>query len=159
MDSVLLPTNSGAFTGSIRPVLIRTISISGTTPHRTELKKMGTEIPDMVQAYDRIFPLGGRIAKKGDILEGHYIAFTALFEHRRIRMATMCRTGACPRSRVRRTNMGMRTCAVSCVANAAAGMTGQVLTHREVLDEMERASSSLGFLIEGLVSRLEEHRV
>jgi len=56
-------------------------------------------------------------------------------------------------------HMGMRTCAVSCVANAAAGMTGQVLTHQEVLAEMDKASASLGRLIEGLVSRLREPRV
>ena len=134
-------------------------------PNREE---WGPRFPDMVQAYDHdLLHLAEESAKEKGILlkRGTYIAFTGpSFETpAEIRMARamgadLVGMSTVPEVIVAR-HMGMRTCAVSCVANAAAGMTGQVLTHQEVLAEMERASASLGLLIEGLVSRLEEHRV
>lgn len=39
--------------------------------------------------------------------------------------------------------MGMRVCAISCVANAAAGMTENALSGQEVLDEMAKTSERL----------------
>jgi purine-nucleoside phosphorylase len=37
----------------------------------------------------------------------------------------------------------MRVCAISCVANAAAGMTENALSGQEVLDEMAKTSERL----------------
>lgn len=39
--------------------------------------------------------------------------------------------------------MGIRVCALSCVANAAAGMTSNALSGQEVLDEMAKTSAKL----------------
>ena len=39
--------------------------------------------------------------------------------------------------------MGLRVCALSCVANAAAGMTMNRLSGQEVLDEMAKTSEKL----------------
>jgi purine-nucleoside phosphorylase len=38
--------------------------------------------------------------------------------------------------------MGMRVCGVSCVANLAAGITGQPLTHEEVMIAANEAAPS-----------------
>jgi purine-nucleoside phosphorylase len=49
-------------------------------------------------------------------------------------------------------HMGIKVCAVSCVANYAAGMTSERLSEAEVLTEMGRASDRLVKLLESFVS-------
>jgi purine-nucleoside phosphorylase len=44
-------------------------------------------------------------------------------------------------------HMGMRVCVFSCVANYAAGMTEQPLSHEEVLESMGKTSGSLVSLL------------
>ena len=52
--------------------------------------------------------------------------------------------------------MAMETAVISCVANLAAGMTGDTLTEEEVFREMHTASKRLGDLIRGLMRELEK---
>jgi purine nucleoside phosphorylase len=51
--------------------------------------------------------------------------------------------------------MGMETAVISCVANLAAGMSGDTLTEEEVMAEMQAASGRLGGLIYALIRELE----
>jgi len=51
-------------------------------------------------------------------------------------------------------HMGMRVCGLSCVANAAAGITGNKLTHQEVLDTMNKTAASLCLLIESFLREM-----
>ncbi len=55
-------------------------------------------------------------------------------------------------------HMGLRVCGISCVANMAAGISGNRLSSQEVLAEMERASDRMIALISGLVERIGRNR-
>ena len=48
-------------------------------------------------------------------------------------------------------HMGMRVAGISCISNLAAGITGQPLTHQEVIDAAaEAAPKFAGLLIESI---------
>jgi purine-nucleoside phosphorylase len=51
-------------------------------------------------------------------------------------------------------HMGMRVLAISCVANAAAGITGQQLHHEEVLEVGRQAQGKLSRLLSAVLPRL-----
>ena len=168
-----IPTNaSGGIHHGLRPgdlVLIHDhINLLGTNPLvGPNFDEWGPRFPDMLRAYDpELQLLAEESARENGILlkRGTYIAFTgpsfetsAEIRMARILGADLVGMSTVPEVIVAR-HMGMRTCAISCVANAAAGMTGQILTHQEVLLEMERASTFLVRLVEGLVQKLEEAR-
>jgi purine-nucleoside phosphorylase len=50
--------------------------------------------------------------------------------------------------------IGMRVAGVSCVTNHAAGITGQPLSHQEVIEIADRVSESFERLVRGFVARL-----
>ena len=53
--------------------------------------------------------------------------------------------------------MGLRACALSCVANMAAGIEpDKTLTAQEVLEEMSKTSGKLAQVIIQLISRLNQ---
>jgi len=166
-----IPTNaSGGIHHGLRSgdlVLIQDhINLLGTNPLLgPNHDEWGPRFPDLLHAYDSgLQLLAEESAIENGILlkRGTYIAFTgpsfetpAEIRMARILGADLVGMSTVPEVIVAR-HMGMRTCAISCVANAAAGMTGQILTHQEVLMEMEKASSSLVRLVESLVRKLEE---
>jgi len=168
-----IPTNAsggihhGLRTGDI--VLVHDhINLLGTNPLiGPNREEWGPRFPDLVSAYDpELQLLAEEAARENGILlkRGTYVAFTGpSFETpAEIRMARtlgadLVGMSTVPEVIVAR-HMGMRVCALSCVANPAAGMTGQSLTHQEVLDEMEKSSASLLRLVEGLIRKLEEDR-
>lgn len=53
-------------------------------------------------------------------------------------------------------HMGMKIACLSCVANAAAGITGNALTEREVLDTMDRTAGALTSLLLSVASKLSQ---
>lgn len=168
-----IPTNAsggihhGLRTGDI--VLIHDhINLLGTNPLIGQNREeWGPRFPDLVRAYDpELLLLAEEAARENGILlkRGTYVAFTgpsfetpAEIRMARILGADLVGMSTVPEVIVAR-HMGMRTCALSCVANPAAGMTGQTLTHQEVLDEMEKSSASLLRLVEGLIRKLEVDR-
>jgi len=169
-----IPTNaSGGIHYGLRSgdlVLIQDhINLLGTNPLiGPNVDDWGPRFPDMLHAYDpEMQLLAEDAARENGILlkRGTYVAFTGpSFETpAEIRMARILGADVVGMSTVPEViiarHMGMRTCAVSCVANAAAGMTGQVLSHEEVLLEMEKASNSLVRLVEALLHKLEDRRV
>ncbi len=165
-----IPTNaSGGIHYGLRSgdlVLIHDhINLLGTNPLTgPNQDDWGPRFPDMLHAYDpELLLLAEESARENRILlkRGTYVAFSgpsfetpAEIRMARIMGADLVGMSTVPEVIVAR-HMGMRTCAVSCVANAAAGMTTQILTHQEVLQEMGKASDRLVKLIEGLVSRLD----
>jgi purine-nucleoside phosphorylase len=50
--------------------------------------------------------------------------------------------------------LGMRVLGVSCITNAAAGYTGQPLSHDEVIESTKEAASRFEALVAGVVARL-----
>ena len=121
----------------------------------------GARFPDMTHAYDAEFnDLLEKIAKRESIkfARGVYAALTGpSFETpAEIRMLRTFGADVVGMSTVPEViaanHMGIRTCALSCVANAAAGITGDKLTHQEVLDNMAKTADALCLLMEAFLA-------
>jgi purine-nucleoside phosphorylase len=126
----------------------------------------GPRFPDMTYAYDRkLMDLASKSAceEKIQLKRGIYIAFSgpsyetpAEIRMSRILGADVVGMSTVPEVIVAN-HMGMRVCAISCVANYAAGMTSEKLTEEEVLNEMSRASDKLVRLLGRLVETINRN--
>lgn len=133
------------------------INFMGTNPLIGENDDdFGPRFPDMTEAYDREYIRKlERAAEKDNVRldKGVYIAFSGpSFETpAEIRMAKTLGADLVGMSTVPEVitanHMGIRVCGISCVANAAAGISKNRLSHQEVLDTMKESSASLCRLI------------
>ncbi|NLV82170.1 MAG: purine-nucleoside phosphorylase [Synergistaceae bacterium] len=123
----------------------------------------GPRFPDMTEAYDRDFiEILKIIALKEnlDFKTGVYMAFSGpSFETpSEIVMARLLGADLAGMSTVPEVivanHMGIRVCGLSCVANAAAGITGNKLTHEEVMENMNKTAESLRIIISSLLKNL-----
>lgn len=129
----------------------------------TNVEAWGPRFPDMTHTYSpRLIALAEDAAKSLGILtrRGVYIGFTgpSYETPAEIRMARILGADAVGMSTIPEVivanHMGMEVCGISCVANFAAGMTGNKLTAQEVLDEMNRSASKLTSLVSELVAQI-----
>lgn len=137
------------------------INFMGTNPLIGQnVDEWGARFPDMTHAYDAEFnALFESVAKRENLkfATGIYAALTGpSFETpAEIRMLRALGADVVGMSTVPEVivanHMGVRTAALSCVANAAAGITGAVLTHQEVLDTMAKTADALCLLMEGFL--------
>ena len=113
------------------------------------IEEFGCRFPDMSTVYDR--DLQSTIRKKAEecgipLTEGIYAQLTGpSFESpAEIQMLRILGADAVGMSTVveaiAANHMGMRICGISCVANLAAGMTDQPLTHEEVQEASNKAA-------------------
>ena len=125
---------------------------------------LGLRFPDMSEAYDKEYiEKLFTAAKKENIKlnKGIYIAFSGpSFETpAEIRMARVLGADAVGMSTVPEViaanHMGIRVCGISCVANAAAGISENKLTHKEVLATMEKSSNSICRLISAFLKEIK----
>ncbi|MFP4482041.1 MAG: purine-nucleoside phosphorylase [Thermovirgaceae bacterium] len=116
----------------------------------------GPRFPDMSSVYDDELMEGAEksASRTGmQLRRGVYIAFDGpSFETpAEIRMARLMGADIVGMSTVPEVivarHMGMRVCVFSCVANYAAGMTEQPLSHEEVLKAMQKTSGRLVHLL------------
>lgn len=130
--------------------------------------RWNVRFPDMTHAYSsRLVELCERVASAAGfgVHRGVYIAFPgpsyetpAEIKMARTLGATVVGMSTVPEVIVSNA-MGMETAVLSCVANQAAGMSGEKLTEEEVLTAMKAASSRVGTLICGLMRVLEDERL
>jgi len=142
------------------------INFMGTNPLIGENNdESGPRFPDMTEAYDReyIQKLEAAAEKENiKINKGTYIAFSGpSFETpAEIRMAEALGADIVGMSTVPEVitanHMGIRVCGISCVANAAAGISKNKLTHQEVLDTMKNSSASICRLISAFLREIRE---
>lgn len=113
------------------------------------IDELGCRFPDMSKIYDpELQEIIRRKAKACDIplKEGVYVQLTGpSFEApAEIKMLRMLGADAVGMSTVveaiAANHMGMKICGISCVANLAAGMTDQPLTHEEVQEASNQAA-------------------
>ena len=125
--------------------------------------RWNVRFPDMTHAYSpRLLDLCEKAAllEGVDTQRGIYIAFSgpSYETPAEIRMARALGASVVGMSTVPEVivsnAMGMETAVISCVANLAAGMSDAMLTEKEVLSAMDRASGSMGALICGLIKQL-----
>ena len=127
--------------------------------------RWNVRFPDMTHTYSqRLIELCERAASLSGIQvqKGIYIAFSgpSYETPSEIRMARIMGASVVGMSTVPEViisnAMGMETAVISCVANQAAGISGQKLTEEEVLLAMKAASSRVGILICGLMRQLQD---
>lgn len=122
--------------------------------------------PDMTRAYDReLMEIMTEAASKVEVplTRGVYIAFSgpsfetpAEIRMARLLGATVVGMSTIPEVIVANA-MGMKVCAVSCVANAAAGVTDAPLSGDEVIREMGKASGKLIRLLDSFFVKLKNN--
>lgn len=125
----------------------------------------GPRFPDMTYAYDRrLIDLAEKTSSSVglQVRRGVYAAFPGpSFETpAEIRMLRMLGADVVGMSTVPEViaarHMGMRVCVISCVANSAAGMSEKMLSHEEVLREMDKASGKLVNLLQAMILKLKD---
>ena len=121
---------------------------------------LGTRFPDMTEVYDRgMREQMHRIAKEQgtSLKEGVYVQLTGpnyetpqeirmlgILGADAVGMSTVCEAIAAR-------HMGMKVCAVSCITNMAAGLSGKPLTHEEVQQTADRVANEFCALIRAFV--------
>ena len=117
---------------------------------------LGTRFPDMTEVYDReLREQMHRIAKeqRTDLKEGVYVQLTGpnyetpqeirmlgVLGADAVGMSTVCEAMAAR-------HMGMKVCAVSCITNMAAGLSGKLLSHEEVQQTADRVANEFRALV------------
>ena len=128
----------------------------------------GVRFPDLSRAYDPdlMIRAEGAAREEGVTLKrGIYAAFSGpSFETpAEVRMARLLGADLVGMSTVPEVivarHMGLRVCALSCVANPAAGLGTQELTHEEVLATVRRAAENMTRVIRRLLKSLEAPHV
>jgi purine-nucleoside phosphorylase len=168
VESLVLTNASGGINPEVDPGTLIAIedhiNFMGVNPLVGEnIGSFGPRFPDMTKAYDKEYlEKLVMVAEREQIpLErGTYIAFSGpSFETpAEIKMARIMGADAVGMSTVPEVivanHMGMRVCGISCVANFAAGITNQRLTHEEVLATMNAAADSVCTLISNFLKEL-----
>jgi purine-nucleoside phosphorylase len=127
------------------------------------IEELGTRFPDMSHVYDpELCDIIRNVAKENNIelFEGVYAQLTGpSFESpAEIRMLGKMGVDAVGMSTVVETivanHMGMRICGISCVANLAAGLSPNKLTHDEVQAAANEAAPKFTLLVKESVKRM-----
>lgn len=129
------------------------------------LDKLGTRFPDMTQAYDAELKkaiLDAATQLNQDIKRGVYVQLTGPeyetpAEIRALRalgadavgMSTVCEVIAAR-------HCGMRVCGISCVSNAAAGLSADLLSHEDVQKAMSLAGERIQSLLNQSIKNIWE---
>ena len=168
VETLILTAATGGINSDYRPgdlmVLGDHLNLLGTNPLRgPNDDRLGVRFPDMTEVYARpLRQLALDHAKQAGLTlhEGVYAAlpgpsYETPAEIRMLRTlgADVVGMSTVPEAIVAR-HAGMRVLAFALVTNAAAGVTGQAITHDEVLAEGKVAGRRLGALIEAILPEL-----
>lgn len=127
------------------------------------IDQLGLRFPDMTNVYDlklRSIIKETATAYDIDLKQGVYVQLTGPnFETpEEIKMLTLLgadavgMSSACEAMAAR--HMGLRVCGISCISNLAAGITGQPLTHEEVLVSASEAAPRFTKLLIESISKM-----
>lgn len=144
------------------------INLMPESPLRGENdERIGPRFPDLSRVYDPALRevahqvAGGLGVTLG---EGVYAALAgpAYETPAEVRMLSVLGADACGMSTapeaVVAVHMGARVLGISCITNAAAGLSGEPLSHAEVTETAERVRATFIALLDGVVARLPEAR-
>lgn len=125
--------------------------------------RFGPRFPDMTYAYDREYRALALAAAKGlniPLFEGVYAAMHGPNYETPAEIQMLARMGAdlvgmstVPEVIVAR-QMDVRVLAVSCVTNMAAGLSGEIINHEEVLDTGRRVKGTLLSLLRAVLPKV-----
>ncbi len=168
VEALILTAATGGINPSYRPgdlmLLTDHLNLIGSNPLRgPNDDRLGPRFPDMTDVYDRSLRATAHqeASQIGfPLREGVYAAlpgpsYETPAEIRMLRTlgADVVGMSTVPEAIVAR-HAGLRVLAFALVTNAAAGITGQKITHDEVLVEGRKAGERLGGLIEAIVPKI-----
>lgn len=140
------------------------INFQGTNPLiGPNLDRLGARFPDMTEAYSAVLrKIAGEVARNVGVslAEGVYMAllgpsFETPAEIRAFRTLGADLVGMSTVPEVIAANhMGIACLGISCVTNAAAGLSDEKLSHEEVLETGRMVQSKFETLLEALLPRL-----
>lgn len=141
------------------------INFTGTNPLvGANVEELGPRFPDMSEAYDvEMRAIALKAARENNISleEGVYMGFSgpSYETSAEIRMCRALGADAVGMSTVPEVivarHMGIRVLGISCIANMAAGILPQPLTHQEVLDATGKAQDKFVALLQSIVGALQ----
>jgi purine-nucleoside phosphorylase len=141
------------------------INLQGTNPLcGPNDDQLGPRFPDMTEAYSTSYREVARAAGRElgvDLPEGVYAgllgpSYETPAEIRYLRAIGADLVGMSTVAEVIAANhLGIRCLGISCVTNAAAGVTGEKLNHEEVLEAGRAVRSQLVSLLKAIIPRLE----
>jgi len=164
-ETLILTNAAGGINKNYRVgdfMLIRDhISSFVPSPLRGEnIESLGTRFPDMTSVYDK--KLGNAAKKCAEkkwitLHEGVYLQTTGpQFEtpaeiemYRTLGADAVGMSTACEAIAAR--HAGYRICGISMISNAAAGMSGEPLTHEEVKAAADKAAENFSALVESII--------
>ena len=168
VETLILTAATGGVNTSYRPgdlmLLADHLNLIGANPLRgANDDRLGPRFPDMTEVYAApLRDLARQAAAEAGLSlhEGVYAAlpgpsYETPAEIRMLRAlgADVVGMSTVPEAIVAR-HAGLRVLAFALVTNAAAGITGQAITHEEVLEEGRKAGRRLGGLIEAILPRI-----
>ena len=128
--------------------------------------RLGLRHPDMTDAYNAHFrriALNEAEILESEIFEGVYAAVAgpsfetpAEIHFLRVIGADLVGMSTVPEVIAAR-HAGLEVLAISCVTNMAAGMTGEKITHEEVLETGERVRGKFLALLRGVLPKIDHH--
>jgi purine-nucleoside phosphorylase len=128
-------------------------------------EEWGPRFPDMSEAYDpgmREIALSVARDRRLSMRQGIYIGFSgpSYETPAEIRMCRMLGADAVGMSTIPEVivanHMGIRVLGISCIANMAAGILPQRLTHEHVMNMTNKVEEKVAALLGGLIPRLKE---
>ena len=128
-------------------------------------EEWGPRFPDMSEAYDpgmREIALSVARDRRLSMRQGIYIGFSgpSYETPAEIRMCRMLGADAVGMSTIPEVivanHMGIRVLGISCIANMAAGILPQGLTHEHVMNMTNKVEEKVAALLGGLIPRLKE---
>jgi purine-nucleoside phosphorylase len=129
-------------------------------------ERLGPRFPDMTHAYApelRTLVREAATSSNIAIAEGVYVAMPGPTYETPAEVKMLQTLGAqatgmstVPEVCVAR-HMGARVIGISCISNAAAGITGQPLSHEEVTDTAARVRGTFEALLDAIITRLVSH--
>jgi purine-nucleoside phosphorylase len=168
VKTLVITNASGGIADGFHPgdlVLITDhINMLGGNPLRgPNLDRLGPRFPDMTAAYDpELRALARRVGEQLgiELKEGVYVAtmgpsYETPAEIRAFKTlgADLVGMSTVPEVIAAR-HAGMRVLGISCVTNYAAGLSGQPLSHEEVMETTRRKAAELSRLLAALVPQL-----
>ena len=140
------------------------INLQGENPLRgPNDERYGPRFPDMTEAYSRRYRELARAAARElglELYEGVYAALSgpsyetpAEIRYLRAIGADLVGMSTVPEVIVAN-HMGIRTLAISCVTNLAAGISAQKLSHQEVMETGERVKNDLIALLRKVIPQI-----
>jgi purine-nucleoside phosphorylase len=143
------------------------INMTGQNPLAgPNVDALGPRFPDMTGVYDRNLRHEAREAAEAEgieVKEGVYAAMPGPSYETPAEVEMLRRLGAdavgmstVPEAVAAR-HAGVKVLGFSLISNMAAGLSKRELTHRDVLDAVEKASVKLKSIVRRVVSNIEDH--